>query len=32
MVLNLSNNQIAKELDLNRSNVQQMTAQLREVL
>ena len=30
MGLNLSNNQIAKELDLNRSDVQQMTDQLRE--
>ena len=30
MGLNLSNKQIAKELDLNRSDVQQMTIQLRE--
>ena len=30
MGLNLSNNQIAKELDLKRSDVQQMTDQLRE--
>ena len=30
MGLNLSNQQIAKELDLNRSDVQQMTTQLRE--
>jgi predicted transposase YdaD len=30
MGLNLSNEQIAKELDLNRSDVQQMTTQLRE--
>jgi transposase-like protein len=30
MGLNLSNKQIAKELDLNRSDVQQMTTQLRE--
>jgi DNA-binding transcriptional regulator LsrR (DeoR family) len=29
MGLNLSNKQIAKELDLNRSDVQQMTTQLR---
>ncbi len=30
MGLNLSNQQIARELDLNRSDVQQMTTQLRE--
>jgi transposase-like protein len=30
MGLNLSNDQIARELDLNRSDVQQMTSQLRE--
>lgn len=30
MGLNLSNKQIAKELDLNRNDVQQMTTQLRE--
>jgi biotin operon repressor len=30
MGLNLSNKQIAKELDLNRSDVQQMATQLRE--
>ena len=30
MGLNLSNEQIARELDLNRSDVQQMTVQLRE--
>jgi len=30
MGLNLSNEQIAKELDLDRSEVQQMTTQLRE--
>jgi predicted transposase YdaD len=30
MGLNLSNEQIAKELDLDRSDVQQMTTQLRE--
>jgi hypothetical protein len=30
MGLNLSNKQIVKEIDLNRSDVQQMTAQLRE--
>jgi predicted transcriptional regulator len=30
MGLNLSNEQIARELDLDRSDVQQMTTQLRE--
>lgn len=30
MVLNLSNDQIARELDLNRSDVQEMISQLRE--
>jgi hypothetical protein len=30
MGLNLSNGQIARQLDLNRSQVQQMTTQLRE--
>jgi predicted transposase YdaD len=30
MGLNLSNEQIARELDLDRSDVQQMTSQLRE--
>jgi hypothetical protein len=29
MGLNLSNNQIAQELDLNKDDVQQMTSQLR---
>ena len=32
MGLNLSNQQIAKELDLNKDDVQAMTAQLREGL
>jgi transposase-like protein len=32
MGLNLSNQQIARELDLNRSDVQQMTSQLREAV
>jgi biotin operon repressor len=30
MGLNISNEQIAQELDINRSDVQQMTTQLRE--